>query len=69
PFFDTVLESMDQKEIEAFFATMGKISPLGRIGDPQEMVGPCVFLASEMSSYVTGVVLPVSGGLPLPPKS
>lgn len=69
PFFDTVLESRDQKEIDAFFAGMGQISPLGRIGDPEEMVGPCLFLASEMSSYVTGVVLPVSGGLPLPPNS
>ncbi|MBN1630438.1 MAG: 3-oxoacyl-ACP reductase FabG [Thermoleophilia bacterium] len=69
PFFDTVLESQGPEEREAFFAGMGQISPLGRIGDPQEMVGPVVFLASEMSSYVTGVVLPVSGGLPLPPRS
>jgi NAD(P)-dependent dehydrogenase (short-subunit alcohol dehydrogenase family) len=69
PFFDAVLESKNQEEIDAFFAGMGKVAPLGRIGDPQEMVGPCVFLASEMSSYVTGAVLPVSGGLPLPPNS
>ena len=68
PFFDTVLESQSPEEKEAFFAGMGKIAPLGRIGDPQEMVGPVVFLTSEMSSFVTGVVLPVSGGLPLPPR-
>lgn len=66
PFFDTVLETKSQEEIAAFFAGMGKVAPLGRIGDPEEMVGPCLFLASAMSSYVTGVVLPVSGGLPLP---
>lgn len=33
-----------------------------RVGDPQEIVGPVVFLASSMSSFVTGTVLPVDGG-------
>lgn len=69
PFFDAVLESKNQQEVEGFFAGMKQIAPLGRIGEPEEMVGPALFLASEMSSYVTGVVLPVSGGLPLPPHS
>ena len=35
---------------------------LGRIAQPEELVGPVVFLASEMSGYVTGVMLPVDGG-------
>lgn len=34
-----------------------------RFGDPQEMVGPVQFLASEASRYVTGHVLPVDGGV------
>jgi 3-oxoacyl-[acyl-carrier protein] reductase len=37
--------------------------PLGRIGTTEELARAVVFLASEMSSYVTGALLPVDGGL------
>ena len=36
--------------------------PLGRLGEPEDMVGPAVFLASDAASLVTGVILPVDGG-------
>ena len=36
--------------------------PMARGGEVEEIVGPVVFLASNMASYVNGVVLPVDGG-------
>lgn len=36
--------------------------PLQRIGQPEDLVGPVVFLASDMSAYVTGTTLVVDGG-------
>jgi 3-oxoacyl-[acyl-carrier protein] reductase len=37
--------------------------PLGRVGTPEELARAVVFLGSEMSSYVTGALLPVDGGI------
>lgn len=37
-------------------------APLARAGRADEIVGPVLFLASDMASYVNGVVLPVDGG-------
>jgi NAD(P)-dependent dehydrogenase (short-subunit alcohol dehydrogenase family) len=36
--------------------------PMGRIGSPEDIAGPAVFLASDMARYITGVTLPVDGG-------
>jgi NAD(P)-dependent dehydrogenase (short-subunit alcohol dehydrogenase family) len=35
---------------------------MGRVGQPDELVGPVVFLSSRLSTYVTGVTLAVDGG-------
>ena len=45
--------------------TFGQDTPLGRAGQPAELAGAYVYLASEAASYVSGAVLPVTGGKPL----
>ena len=46
------------KRLERFLQRI----PSGRIGQPHEIAGPAVFLASQFSSYLNGVTLPVDGG-------
>jgi len=46
-----------------FNALVAGRSPMARWGDPAELEGPAVFLASDASSYMTGHVLVVDGGL------
>lgn len=43
-------------------ASFGQDTPLGRAGQPAELAGAYVFLASEAASFVSGAVLPVTGG-------
>ena len=37
-------------------------TPLGRPGKPEDIVGPAIFLASDMSGYVTGSIVMADGG-------
>lgn len=55
-------DQMDPRESE--FVTM--ITPAGRLGDPVEVACAVVFLASEAASYITGITLPVDGGMTMP---
>ena len=43
-------------------AAMERRIPLGRLGHPEDLVGPIVFLGSDMARYVTGAALLVDGG-------
>jgi 3-oxoacyl-[acyl-carrier protein] reductase len=65
-FYDPMLKDMPDKE--AFFAEIGKGIPLRRAGTPEDIAGVALFFASELSSFVTGTTLPVSGGEPLTPS-
>jgi 2-deoxy-D-gluconate 3-dehydrogenase len=38
------------------------MTPIGRLGEIEEVAGPVVFLASAWASYITGVTLYVDGG-------
>ncbi len=46
----------------SYLETWAPLVPLGRVGEPEEMVGAAVFLASDESAYVTGQRFSVDGG-------
>ena len=54
----TVSTRSEPEKLERFLARI----PMKRVGKPEELVGAVLFLASDMSTYVTGVTVPVDGG-------
>lgn len=57
-------EQIRRKYSEAYRAEQSaKEIPVGRYGEPEELAALAVFLASPISRYITGAVLPVDGGL------
>lgn len=43
-----------------------RMAPMGRLGDPDELAATLVWLVSDAASYVTGITVPVDGGLVMP---
>ena len=61
-YFDTPLNAALVNDPE-FSAWLKKRTPAGRWGKVEELVGACVFLASDAASFVNGAVLYVDGGI------
>lgn len=49
--------------VEAAIGAVVEQTPLGRLGDPTDMADAVVFLASDASRFITGIGLPVDGGM------
>ncbi len=47
---------------DATLARIASAKPLGRVADPNEIVGPALLLASDAGSFVTGELFTVDGG-------
>ena len=52
-------DALDEKVLEG----IKEATPLGRAGNVEEVAAACLFLASDLSSYVTGEVIRVDGGM------
>jgi NAD(P)-dependent dehydrogenase (short-subunit alcohol dehydrogenase family) len=60
PIYSTFLS---KEEVPKVLPTFNAFHPLGRIGQPGDVADAILFLASDESAWVTGVVLPVDGGV------
>ena len=64
PFWDALLPPGPERDA-LFKAVAKKEIPLEKIGKPEDIAGPALFLASGLSNYITGQVINVAGGQPL----
>jgi len=60
PFLTDISKAWD---VDAFQAHARERYPLGRLGNPPEIVGTALYLASDQSSFMTGSVLTLDGGI------
>jgi NAD(P)-dependent dehydrogenase (short-subunit alcohol dehydrogenase family) len=59
---------MMHETLERFRDAIVGTCPLGRIGEPEDMAGVAIYLASRAGAYLTGVVIPVDGGITVRPS-
>lgn len=60
PVYGTFMSADQVKEV---LPTFNSFHPLGRIGQPRDVVAALLFLVSDEASWITGAVLPVDGGV------
>lgn len=64
PFWDELFPPEEKEAMEATFnGIASKEVPLNRMGTPEDIAGPALFFASELSAYITGLLLYVGGGM------
>lgn len=68
PFYKKIMAGLSEKEQAERYAWMCRGTPLQRMGEPEDIAGVALFLASELSAYMTGSGLVVAGGMPLEPR-
>lgn len=61
-FINTELTRQARKELLGLEERVISRTPVGRWGEPDELIGPAIFLASHAADFLTGVALPVDGG-------
>src|SRR5512140_1209559 len=61
-FIETPLNANTRANHPEFVKVFTDHTPLGRAGKPEDIVGPAIFLASDLSSYVTGTIVMADGG-------
>jgi NAD(P)-dependent dehydrogenase (short-subunit alcohol dehydrogenase family) len=63
PLVESNIEKLSKNGKAKFYDLIETIYPLGRIGEPSDISGAAVFLASEQARWITGSILAVDGGL------
>jgi 2-deoxy-D-gluconate 3-dehydrogenase len=61
-FIDSGLSAEGRREIPGFQEAVEARTPLGRWGNPIDLAGTAIFLASPASNFITGMAIPVDGG-------